>query len=145
MKGLLTSRAELRWFAVAVPTLFLAHWSEQKGPPLDHDLYFPSITPLGGEVARIVGSTPDEKTPRFYITLLSAVRNAEKNVWLSAAYFVPTDQEEQELVAAGRPHQEGILGDLADGQHLDVERHYAFPSRSRIRWRSRLRHIVRSM
>jgi hypothetical protein len=26
MKGLLTSRAELRWFAVAVPTLFLAHW-----------------------------------------------------------------------------------------------------------------------
>ena len=53
-------------------------------------------------MARIVGSTPDEKTPRFYITLLSAVRNAEKNVWLSAAYFVPTDQEEQELIAAGR-------------------------------------------
>ena len=26
MKGLLTSRSELRWFAVAVPTLFLAHW-----------------------------------------------------------------------------------------------------------------------
>jgi hypothetical protein len=26
MKGLLTSRPELRWFAVAVPTVLLAHW-----------------------------------------------------------------------------------------------------------------------
>lgn len=26
MKGLLTSRPELRWFAVAIPTVFLAHW-----------------------------------------------------------------------------------------------------------------------
>ena len=82
--------------------LFLEHWSEQKGPPLDRDLYVPAIAPKGGEVARIVGSTPDEKTPRFYVTLLSAIRNAQKNVWLSAAYFVPTDQEEEDLIAAGR-------------------------------------------
>jgi cardiolipin synthase len=53
-------------------------------------------------VVRIVGSTPDKQTPRFYVTLLSAIRNAEKNVWLSAAYFVPTDQEEEDLIAAGR-------------------------------------------
>ena len=26
MKSLLTSRTELRWFAVAVPSVFLAHW-----------------------------------------------------------------------------------------------------------------------
>jgi hypothetical protein len=26
MKSLLTSRQELRWFAVAVPTVVLAHW-----------------------------------------------------------------------------------------------------------------------
>ena len=26
MKTLLTSRPELRWFAVAVPTVVLAHW-----------------------------------------------------------------------------------------------------------------------
>lgn len=26
MKGLLTSRPELRWFAVAIPTVFLGHW-----------------------------------------------------------------------------------------------------------------------
>ena len=49
-----------------------------------------------------MGSTPDEKVPRFYITLLSAIRNAEKNVWLSAAYFVPTGQEQEDLIAAAR-------------------------------------------
>ena len=83
-------------------TLFMQHWSQQKGPPLDRDIYFPAIPPRGGEVVRIVGSTPSEETPRFYVTLLSAIRNAERNVWLSAAYFVPTDQEEEDLIAAGR-------------------------------------------
>ena len=82
-------------------TLFMDHWSRQKGSRLDQSSYFPAIAPRGGEVVRIVGSTPNEETPRFYVTLLSAIRNAEKNVWLSAAYFVPTDQEEEDLIAAG--------------------------------------------
>jgi cardiolipin synthase len=82
--------------------LFFAHWEQQKGPALDRTPYFPAIAPEGREVVRIIGSTPDEQVPRFYVTLLSAIRNAEKNVWLSAAYFVPTDQEEQDLIAAAR-------------------------------------------
>ncbi|HET7084645.1 MAG TPA: phospholipase D-like domain-containing protein [Rhizomicrobium sp.] len=82
--------------------LFLEHWESQKGPPLDRAAYFPALAPEGREVVRIVGSTPDKEVPRFYVTLLSAIRNAEKNVWLSAAYFVPTDQEEDDLIAAGK-------------------------------------------
>jgi cardiolipin synthase len=88
--------------AAGLQTLFFQHWEEQKGPPLEHDLYFPKISPQGSEVVRIVGSSPDDKAPRFYITLLSAIRNAEKNVWLSAAYFVPTRQEEEDLIGAAR-------------------------------------------
>jgi len=83
-------------------TLFLEHWSQQKGPALDHAVYFPRVSAQGSEVVRIVGSTPDKEIPRFYVTLLSAIRNAEKNVWLSAAYFVPTDQEEEDLIAAAQ-------------------------------------------
>ena len=83
-------------------TLFFEHWDQQKGPAQDRAQYFPVIAPKGREVVRIVGSTPDKDVPRFYVTLLSAIRNAEKNVWLSAAYFVPTDQEEQDLIAAAR-------------------------------------------
>ncbi len=83
-------------------TLFLEHWSQQKGVLLDHDKYFPIVPAQGSDVVRVVGSTPDKETPRFYVTLLSAIRNAEKNVWLSAAYFVPTDQEEEDMIGAAR-------------------------------------------
>ena len=83
-------------------TLFLEHWSQQKGVPLDTAKYFPAVPAQGPNVVRVVGSTPDKATPRFYVTLLSAIRNAEKNVWLSAAYFVPTDQEEEDLIGAAR-------------------------------------------
>ena len=88
--------------AAQLQALFLEHWDQQKGPALDRARYFPAIDRAGREVVRIVGSTPDEKVPRFYVTLLSAIRNAEKNVWLSAAYFVPTDQEQDDLIAAAR-------------------------------------------
>ena len=83
-------------------TLFLEHWSAQKGADLDRTKYFPVIPAKGSEVVRIVGSTPDKAVPRYYVTLLSAIRNAEKNVWMSAAYFVPTDQEEEDLIGAAR-------------------------------------------
>ena len=83
-------------------TLFLAHWSQQNGPPLDTAKYFPVIPAAGIDVVRVVGSTPDKEIPRFYVTLLSAIRNAEKNVWLSAAYFVPTDQEEEDIIGAAK-------------------------------------------
>ncbi|MEO8301477.1 MAG: phospholipase D-like domain-containing protein [Rhizomicrobium sp.] len=92
--------------AAQLQTLFLAQWEQQKGPALEHDLYFPKVPPPknngGSEVVRIVGSSPDDKVPRFYVTLLSAIRNAQKNIWLSAAYFVPTDQEDEDLIAAAR-------------------------------------------
>jgi cardiolipin synthase len=92
---------EIEGPAVAqLQVLFMEHWTQQKGPPLVQGIS--AIAPRGGEVVRVVGSTPSEEMPRFYVTLLSAIRNAEKNVWLSAAYFVPTDQEEDDLIAAGR-------------------------------------------
>jgi cardiolipin synthase len=83
-------------------TLFLTQWAQTGGAPLEREKYFPAVPAMGGDLVRIVGSTPDKEVPRFYVTLLSAIRNAEKNVWLSAAYFVPTDQEEEDLIDAAR-------------------------------------------
>ena len=74
----------------------------QKGPELRASNFFPTVPAKGTEVVRIVGSTPDREIPRYYVTLLSAIRNAEKSVWLIAAYFVPTDQEEEDLINAAR-------------------------------------------
>jgi cardiolipin synthase len=94
---------EIKGPAVAqLQKLFLEHWVQEKGAALERDRYFPAVPTRGGDLVRIVGSTPDKEIPRFYVTLLSAIRNAEKNVWLSAAYFVPTDQEEEDLIGAAR-------------------------------------------
>lgn len=82
--------------------LFLDHWTRQKGPPLDDADFFPSVPAQGKEVVRIIGSTPDNLVPRYYVTLLSAIRNAETKIWLIAAYFVPTHQEMEDLLDAAR-------------------------------------------
>jgi len=83
-------------------TLFLDHWNGQKGAALDTRNFFPTIPAKGTEVVRVIGSTPEHGIPRYYVTLLSAIRNAEKSILVTAAYFVPTDQEEEDLMAAAR-------------------------------------------
>ncbi|HLJ62849.1 MAG TPA: phospholipase D-like domain-containing protein, partial [Stellaceae bacterium] len=82
--------------------LFVEHWMSQNGPPLDDATFFPPVPPKGNEVVRIIGSTPDNAIPRYYVTLVSAIRTAERSVWLSAAYFVPTHQEKEDLEDAAR-------------------------------------------
>ena len=83
-------------------TLFLDTWSRQKGPPLADANWFPMIPVKGTSVARFVGSAPEKETPRYYITLLSAIYNAEENIRISTAYFVPTPQEMEALVGAAQ-------------------------------------------
>ena len=83
-------------------TLFLDHWIKQKGPVLDTAIMFPTVPTKGTAVARVLGSTPDEVVPQYYVAVLSAIRNAEKSIMISAAYFVPTDQEMEDLTSAAR-------------------------------------------
>ncbi len=108
--------------------LFLDHWASQKGPPLAPADFFPKLAPMGGELVRIIGSTPDDDLPRYYVTLLSAIRNAEKSIDLTAAYFVPTRQEKHDLIAAARRgvRVRLLLPGTSDSQRaLDVARsHY---------------------
>ena len=94
---------EIRGPAVAqLQTLFLQHWEEQNGPTMDRARYFPSQQAIGYQLVRILGSTPDGSVPRYYVTLLSAIRSAEQNIWVSAAYFVPTHDEKEDLMEAAR-------------------------------------------
>ena len=43
--------------------------------------------------------------PRYYATLLSAIRTATTRIWIEAAYFVPTHQER---LALGRAARRGV-------------------------------------
>jgi len=100
---------------VDLQQLFLQHWREQEGKLLPLRDYFPKLHPSGDQIVRIVGSTPDHQPPSYYITLLSAIRNAESRIWLTEAYFVPTRQE---------------LADLEDAARRGIDVRILLPSRS---------------
>jgi cardiolipin synthase len=80
--------------------LFLGHWQSQGGPKLDQSTFFPKLPAQGNEVVRIIGSSPQQETSRYYVTLISAIRHAERRVWVTTAYFVPTHEEKHALMKA---------------------------------------------
>ena len=84
---------EIRGPAVAeFQKLFLAAWDSQKGDPLPPRNYFPALAPMGKQVVRAIGSSPEEPYSLIYATLLSAIASAETSVYLTNAYFVPDPQ-----------------------------------------------------
>ncbi|MDD5030397.1 MAG: cardiolipin synthase [Rhodoferax sp.] len=80
--------------------LFLQSWDKQHGPTLAPKAYFPPLSPQGKDIVRAIGSTPDDPYSLIYLTLISAIGNAEKHVHLTNAYFVPDPQLLQALTAA---------------------------------------------
>ena len=69
--------------------LFMETWEKQHGKPLAAKDYFPALKAQGKDIVRAIGSTPDDPYSLIYLTLISAIGNAEKQVYLTNAYFVP--------------------------------------------------------
>ena len=98
--------------------LFMATWEKQRGKPLAAKDYFPALKPQGSDIVRAIGSTPDDPYSLIYLTLISAIGNAEKQVYLTNAYFVPDPQLLKSLTdAAGR----GVDVRLILPSHSDSE------------------------
>jgi len=87
---------------VELKRLFEQHWREEGGPP-DALAAGPDMPgPRGDQVVRIIGSEGGQLLPRYYATLLSAIRSASSRIWIEAAYFVPTFQEREALDRAAK-------------------------------------------
>jgi cardiolipin synthase len=82
--------------------LFMETWEKQRGKPLAPKEYFPALKAQGNEVVRAIGSTPDDPYSLIYLTLISAIGNAETQVYLTSAYFVPDPQLLKSLIDAAR-------------------------------------------
>ena len=82
--------------------LFLGHWQSGGGPKLDQTGFFPNLPAKDGEIIRIIGSSPQQDISRYYVTLISSMRNAEQRIWLTTAYFVPTSEELDTLKDAAK-------------------------------------------
>ncbi len=98
--------------------LFMETWAKQRGRPLAAKEYFPALQPRGNDIVRAIGSTPDDPYSLMYLTLISAIGNAERQVHLTNAYFVPDPQLLKSLTdAAGR----GVDVKLILPSHSDSE------------------------
>ena len=95
--------------------LFMQTWEKQHGKPLAAKEYFPALKPQGNDIVRAIGSTYDDPYSLIYLTLISAIGNAEKTVHLTNAYFVPDPQ---------------LLKSLTDAAARGVEVKLILPSHS---------------
>jgi len=81
--------------------MFIANWSGHGGAPLKFSDYFPAPANQGDQIVRVLGSVPQEFST-IYVTLISAIRNAESNVYITDAYFAPDSQMLDALEGAAR-------------------------------------------
>ena len=95
--------------------LFLDTWSRQKGEPLAVRNYFPPPVRRGNAIVRAIGSAPDDPFSLIYVTLLSAISNAETSIQITNAYFAPDPQ---------------LLGALTDAARRGVDVQLILPSKT---------------
>ncbi|MGH7985993.1 MAG: cardiolipin synthase [Candidatus Binataceae bacterium] len=71
--------------------LFIDSWRSQKSGPLPVSDYFPQLFRRGDDITRVIGSVPEQSSV-LYVTLISAINNAETNIYITDAYFAPNHQ-----------------------------------------------------
>jgi cardiolipin synthase len=82
--------------------LFAATWLKLAGRRLPAVPYFTTPPVQGHDLVQVIGSTPSAGLSPIYLNLLAAIHNAQRNVWITDAYFVPDGQFRSYLRAAAR-------------------------------------------
>jgi len=82
--------------------LFMDSWTRQKGPQLAAHQYFPELHPAGDEIVRAIGSVAEDEESPIYLTMVSAISRAEREVHLTVAYFAPDGKLLGALIEAAR-------------------------------------------
>ncbi|MGH8014396.1 MAG: phospholipase D-like domain-containing protein [Candidatus Binataceae bacterium] len=81
--------------------LFFGSWRSQTPAPLPASDYFPPLFREGDDIARVIGSVPEQSSV-LYVTLMSAINNAETNIYITDAYFAPNHKMIKALERAAR-------------------------------------------
>ena len=79
---------------------FMENWIEVTGDVLHGPDYFPELTDAGGELAQFFVSSPGGGGESAQLLYLMSIAAAQRSIQLSAAYFVPDDNEVRQLVEA---------------------------------------------
>ena len=79
---------------------FMENWIEITGEVLHGPEYFPELAPAGAELAQFFVSSPGGGGESAQLLYLASIAAAARSLKLSAAYFVPDDNEVRQLVEA---------------------------------------------
>jgi cardiolipin synthase len=79
---------------------FMENWIEMTGEVLHGTEYFPELAEAGGELAQFFVSSPGGGGESAQLLYLMSIAAAGRSIGLSAAYFVPDDNEVRQLVEA---------------------------------------------
>lgn len=82
--------------------LFFETWREQRAPAPDQADYFPALPRAGVQTIRVIGSSPGNRRPLYYASLMTAMKSARRRVWLCSGYFIPPHDEREELAKIAR-------------------------------------------
>jgi cardiolipin synthase A/B len=96
--------------------LFLNTWAAQNGPSLDGGNHFPPLERQGDEIVRAIGRVSKDPGSPIYLTLLSAIEHAERQVHITNAYFAPDPQFLKALADAAK---RGVEVKLVLPSHTD--------------------------
>ena len=80
---------------------FINLWVQQDGGDLPQAEYFPTLTPAGDKIIRVLASDPDHESD-IYKALVVAIGEAKKTIHITSAYFVPDQQIVDALITAAR-------------------------------------------
>lgn len=85
----------------ALQWAFIDNWVHQDAGELPEIEYFPKLVPVGEKVVRVLATSPDRDS-EIYKSLVLAIGEAKKSIYLTAAYFVPDQQIVDGLIAAAQ-------------------------------------------
>jgi cardiolipin synthase len=82
--------------------LFMSHWNQHAGRPIQAAYYLPPQRSIGPVRAAVASCEAGRRRNPFYRALLKAIDGAQQRVLLTTAYFVPTRRLLRALAAAAR-------------------------------------------
>ena len=81
---------------------FMENWIEITGQVLHGEAYFPRLPPAGNQLAQFFIASPGGGGESMQLMYLMSIAAASRSIKLSAAYFVPDDNEVRMLAAAAK-------------------------------------------
>ena len=82
--------------------IFLAHWKCQTGTTPDNARYYPALHAHGSARLGVAACEAGRRRNPFYSSLLAAIQNAGRRVFVTTAYFVPPRRLLRALERAAR-------------------------------------------